>query len=151
MKGLESKKGRNSFCIHHLSPFKSENKKNPREENPNLYYQKTPMALKDTDNWGSTFHTGSLKCLPVRLEGNWRGLPWPRLAASFSERGVCGRGTGNVDNQLAPHLMSGQRRDSSGEHQRVLLGRAENSSEGGQRGTCACLLWLSIKVCRFWG
>lgn len=49
---------------------------------------------------------------------------------------MCGRGTGNVDNQLAPHLMSGQRRESSGEHQRAAQGQAENSREGGQRHTC---------------
>lgn len=36
VKGLESEKGRNSFCIHHLSPYKSENKKNTREGNPDL-------------------------------------------------------------------------------------------------------------------
>ena len=64
---------------------------------------------------------------------------------------MCGRGAGNVDNQLAPHRMSGQRREASGEHQRVLLGRAENSSEGGQRGTCARRLGLGIQVCRFGG
>ena len=59
-----------------------------------------------------------------------------------------GRG-GHVDNRLAPHVMSGQCRESSAEHQRVVQGKAENSSsERGQRGyICMCSVTEHLSKC----
>lgn len=49
---------------------------------------------------------------------------------------MCGRGTGNVDNQLAPHLMSGQEGNPQVSIRGGCSGPSREQQEGGQRHTC---------------